>query len=389
MLLHPAIQDCCCHWSLSTCLCLHLHIQFSSSGLPPGWQGLKCSSPGVCGHPRACPPLSFTEAGAQSHHAGPQRPCHNLHPFSTKPGAYTPHLPELKPLHTLGLTNNPPRENESWGAQTASVNRSSTKDRHMWDIRLWINKMGTFVSVSSPKWSNLGLRAKSSEMSSIFLLQFIIFLWITGDIVCLSSVPPNFLWSCLDTQLNRKKCFSSSFLRYLFPSKPGGFASPATPDFSFLLSVGEEGYTLHLSTFWRSYRNQFSYLLPISCPLPMFPAKHGMRKAHWYTIIPSFSSGKRSEPRLECFSNSRSHAKKLPVLYRCQKLPNQTKVEAMAFLFCHYSLFQPTSSRLCNSPIQKGSDTTEIFCVCVLTVLPEVGKCTFKINGKLRCRETE
>lgn len=138
--------------------------------------------------------LFSTEAGAQSHHVGPQRPCQNSLPFLTKPGAYTPHLPELKPLHTLGLTNNPPRENESWGAQTASVNRFSTKDRHMWDIRLWINKMGTFVSVSSPKWSNLGLRAKSSETSSIFLLQFIIFLWITGDREerhCLSRLCPS------------------------------------------------------------------------------------------------------------------------------------------------------------------------------------------------------
>lgn len=48
---------------------------------------------------------------------------------------------------------------------------------------------------------------------------------------------------------------------------------------------------------------------------------------------------------------------------------------------------QPLSAKqfspLYNTPIQKGSDTTEICYVFILTVLPEAGKHAFGINGKL------
>lgn len=118
--------------------------------------------------------------------------------------------------------------------------------------------------------------------------------------------------------------------------------------------------------------------------LTEFLTKHGMSKAHWYSIIPSFSSGKRSEPRLACFINNRSHAK--TYLYRVdiKSFPIGLRPRKWAFLTCHYSFFQPNSSHLSIiPPFRKASDTTEICYLSILTVLPEAGKHAFGINGKL------
>lgn len=121
--------------------CLSLAPQCVSPPTPPHlipliWVLTRLMGIDVLFHspPRARPPpwrLQGVFSWKWEHHVGPQRPHDDSLPFTTKPGAYTAHLPELEPLHTPGLTNSPLGQNESWRVQTASVNGSLTKGSQM------------------------------------------------------------------------------------------------------------------------------------------------------------------------------------------------------------------------------------------------------------------